>query len=188
MSRPIVLACLFLAGAEHAGCAGGGTRDVRATILDESGEPIPGAIFYAEAYDEDGAFAFLSDRAGSAGEVPDSAREPLKIPWRRGARIALAALAPGRPPAVLRDPSGRIESDGALLVQRSAPAGGSSGGGLASLAFPFENDPELVRRLGGSEFAELRAAFLAAYEEIEQSESALSPVQQRKKAVLEALH
>ena len=45
------------------------TRDVRVTIVDEAGDPLPGAVFYVEAYDESGPFAFLTARAGEAKEA-----------------------------------------------------------------------------------------------------------------------
>ena len=44
------------------------TRDVRVTILDDAGEPLPGAVLYVEAYDDTGAFAFLTGAAGGAAE------------------------------------------------------------------------------------------------------------------------
>ena len=61
------------------------TRDVRVTIVNERGEPISGAIFYVEAADDRGAFAFLWARSGLAGEVPQSAREPLELVTRQSA-------------------------------------------------------------------------------------------------------
>jgi hypothetical protein len=160
---PALLALLTIACSDLAS-----TRDVRVTILDGAGNPVPGAIFYAEAYDDSGAFAFLIARAGEAGEVPDSAREPLKIPWRRGARIALAAFAPGRRPAVLRRPEGRLATDGAVLVlepARSAEPGVTSSGALADLHFPFEDDPALAARARGTAgYPELAEAFREALE------------------------
>jgi hypothetical protein len=79
-----------------AGCGRDRQRDIRATILDASGQPLPGAIFYAEAYDESGAFACVTARAGQAGEIPDVARTPLPIPWRANARWP-ANMFRGRP-------------------------------------------------------------------------------------------
>jgi len=154
--RAAVAASLVAAFA--AACEGGGTRDIRATILDADGEPVPGALFYAEAYDDEGAFAFLVDRAGQAGEVPDSARRPLQIAWRASARIAIAAFAPDRPPAVLRDPGRRIETDGVLVVfDEAAPAVP-----LADLAFPFPPGTVLHAEAERPQYAALRSAFLEA--------------------------
>jgi hypothetical protein len=180
------------------------TRDVRVTILDEAGAPIPGALFYAEAYDEKGAFAFITGVAGDAGEVPDSAREPLKIPWRRGAKIALVAFAEGRISKVLR--GRRIESDGALITlvedlsEKATPFRGDGPahddplrrGTLlalphAMLGFPFEDQPELARRVAGQEHAALRAAFLAAYERWAAGVGGLSESEQRKLEFLRAI-
>jgi hypothetical protein len=180
---------------------------VRVTIVDEKGAPIPGALFYAEAYDEKGAFAFIAGVAGDAGEVPDSAREPLKMPWRRGARIALVAFADGRIPTVLKDPAQRIESDGALITLEAQPEsisardsanggpgdrGGSLPGsalpsGLAELGFPFEYQPELAQQLAGGEHAALRATFLAAYERWAEEVGELPEREQRKLEFLRAM-
>jgi hypothetical protein len=178
---------VLLAAATLAGCGSAPTRDVRATIVDEEGAPIPEAVFYAEAYDDSGAFAFLSARAGQAGEVPDSAREPLKIGWRGGARIALAAFAPGRRPAVLRDPGGRIESDGAVLVlEPAAPLEGELA--VAALAFPFEDDPLLAVLAAAPEHARLRRALREVYGALEASGARpLTPNEERKLRALEEL-
>ena len=158
--------------------AGPSTRDVRVTIVDEAGEPLPGAVLYVEAYDENGAFDFLTGTAGGAGVLPDQAREPLKIAWRPGARLALAAFHPGHRPVVLRDPGRRITSDGALLT---LPRGEVAEPRVAELAFPFEEEPELAERVAGPELARLRDAFRRAWAE-------LSPdVKERKISTLNAI-
>ncbi|MGQ0720973.1 MAG: hypothetical protein ACT4PE_05275 [Candidatus Eiseniibacteriota bacterium] len=160
-ARAFALPAALTAGAvAAAGCGGPSVKDVRATILDEQGEPVPGAVFYAEAYDDAVPFAFLSARSGTAGEVPDSAREPLKLPWRAGAKVALAAFAEGYRPTVLRDPAGYIESDGALLVlvrgDEAEPAA------VAELGFPFEGHAGLAEAAAVPGHAALREAFARA--------------------------
>jgi hypothetical protein len=148
------------------------------TILDDAGEPLPGAILYVEAYDDTGAFAFLTGAAGGAGVLPDQAREPLKIEWRPGAHLALVAFHPGHRPVVLRDPSRRITSDGALLL---LPRGSAAEPRVAELAFPFELQPEMAERIAGSGYAELRTAFRRSY-------ALLSPeVKERKLSTLNAI-
>lgn len=136
------------------------TRDVRVTILDDAGEPLPGAVLYVEAYDASGPFAFLTAKAGGAGVVPDQARSPLEIAWRPGARLALAAFHPGYRPAVVRDPSRRITSDGALLT---LSPGSEAEPRITELAFPFEDRPGLAGKLAGREYADLRDAFRRSY-------------------------
>jgi hypothetical protein len=165
-------------------CSGPPTRDVRATLLNEAGEPVPGAVFYAEAYDAKGPFAFLTAVAGTAGEVPDSAREPLKMPWRPGARIALAAFAPGHRPAVLRAPDRRIESDGALLVLRPAGPEGAWDPAVAELGFPFADSPELSRAAAGSEHGALLRALRGAWEARQALPEPLTDAEQRKLSTL----
>lgn len=174
MRAAVPAAALLLA----AGCDGPSTHDIRVTILDPDGSPIPGAVFYAEVYDDEGAFAFLTARAGDAGEVPDSAREALLIPWRRGARIALAAFAPGYHPNVRRDPAGRVRSDGAVLVLTPISENPESPGPrLTALDFPFVDDPEMSARAAAPEDEELRTAFRAGYEALLASGDSLSAVE-----------
>ena len=62
------------------------SRDLRVTIVDPEGRPIPGAVFYAEARDDSGAFACLVALAGDAGEVPDVAWKAAGLGWRPGSR------------------------------------------------------------------------------------------------------
>ncbi len=151
---------LALAGA--LGCADlASTRDVRVTVVDEDTAPLPGAVFYVEAVDDSGAFACEWGVAGPAGEVPVSAREPVKIPWRPGARLAMAAFAPGRTPAVIRETGGawRI-SDGAVLELRPGDPWNPE---LAALAFPFEDEPALAALVAAPSADALREAFRAAW-------------------------
>lgn len=163
-ARPaaVVILALTATALGLAGCADtASTRDVRATIVDETGAPVPGAFFYAEVGDASGPFAFVFRVAGRAGEVPDSAYEPLKLPWRPDARVSMAAFAPGRRTAVVRFPSARPRTDGAVLT---LPAGSSPWNPeLAELAFPFEDAPDLAERLHQGGFEPLVAAFREAW-------------------------
>lgn len=162
------------------GCARDSTRDIRATILDESGEPLPGAILYAEAYDESGTFACVASRSGQAGEVPDKALESLPIAWRRNARIALIAFAPGRSPVIRKDPSRRIETDGVVLAFGAAP--GSAG--LGDFAFPFPAGTELRATISAPEYAPVREAFRDAIRLLERENGSESV---RERQQLDAL-
>jgi hypothetical protein len=140
-------------------------RDIRATFADEEGRPIPGAILYAEAADDEGPFAFTWARAGDAGEVPRIAIRALKISWRRGARLSLAGFAPGRRPAVLHDPKKSVPSDGVGIVLPKAerPQDGWNSD-LLLLEFPFEPSSALADSVRNPAHRELREIFLSAYE------------------------
>jgi len=156
------LIVLLAAGLTGTSCADlSKARDVRVTIVDERSQPLPGAVFYVEAVDARGAFAFLWGRAGLAGEVPQSARAPLKLPWRRGARLAMAAFAPGRRPAVVREATGSVDSDGAVLELDPGPAWNPE---LARLAFPFAHAPDLAARLRDPAAVALVAVFRDAWD------------------------
>jgi hypothetical protein len=173
--RALRLALILLLAA----CSGApSTRDVRVTIVDEEGEPLPGALLYVEAYDAAGAYAVLVAKAGPAGVIPDQAREPLKIAWRPGARLALAAFHPGHRPAVVRDTNRRIASDGALLELARGDAAEPS---VLELLFPFEGQPRMEDTIAQDDWAEQRAAFRRAW--------ALLPgaVAERKNSTLDAI-
>lgn len=176
---PVVSAWLASCGREP-------TRDVRATILDESGAPVTGAVFYAEIYDESGPVTFLSAVAGSAGEVPDSAREAIYMPSRRGARIALAAFAPGYRPTVHRRPDGRVESDGAVLTLERVGDGPAWTPAVADLGFPFPDDPELAARAADPRHDPLRKALRAAWAARRAMPEPLTTAEERKVSALEA--
>jgi hypothetical protein len=170
--------------AAAAGCSGPSQRDLRATVLTESGDPIPGAVFYAEAWDDDGPFAFVTMTTGTAGEVPQSAREASKIAWRPGARVAVAAFAPGYVPAVNRDPDRAVRTDGALLVLHPAPAGGAAWNpAVADLGFPFPDSPELAERALAPEHAALLRALRDAWS-ARPAGDPLSPAQERRRSLI----
>jgi hypothetical protein len=139
-------------------------RDIRATILDEQGRPIPEALLYAEVVTKEGPFSFVSARSGQAGEVPKNAIRALKIPWKRGARLSLAAFAEGRRPTVLHDPARSVPSDGVSLtlapIVQPADAWNPD---LLLLEFPFETSPELAQEIREPLSADVREAFRAAY-------------------------
>jgi hypothetical protein len=181
------LVCALAVGALMTGCDSlRSSQDVRATILDENGVPLPGAVFYVEASDESGAFAFLAARAGHAGEVPDTAREPLKIAWRSEARIALAAFAPGRRPVVVWSAGERVETDGVVLSFAAATElPGRWEPELVNLAYPFENEPDLAALVERPPHAFLREAFQEAYAPLaEMPASELTPLAAEKLAVV----
>lgn len=176
-ARGAAVAALILA----VGACGRSTRDVRVTVLDEAGHPVPGAVFYAEAFDAAGPFAFYSTVVGSAGGVPDDARQPLHLPWRPEAGIALAAFAPGYRPTVLRDPEGRVETDGIALALERPGAGGSAWNpAVAELGFPFPDDPALAAQAAHPEYAPLREALRSAWATRDTVKAPLTLAERRK--------
>lgn len=137
---------------------------LRARIVDAHGQPLPGALFYAEAYTREGAFDFTFARAGAAGEVPVAGGPDARIAWRSGARLALAAFAPGKVPVVVYDPLGRVKADGIEMpLEEAADEGEAWEPRLAQLSYPFEGQPGLAARLRSSEYRALRQVFRRAY-------------------------
>ncbi|HET9888342.1 MAG TPA: hypothetical protein VFR10_12625 [bacterium] len=140
-------------------------RDIRATFLDENGNPIVGALLYAEAVTSEGPYSFVSATSGQAGEVPQIAIRALKIPWQRGARLSLAGFAPGRRPVVLHDPARSVPSDGVSFTL--LPALGPAdlwNPDLFLLEFPFVGNSRLAQEVLQPQFSDLRAAFRLSYE------------------------
>lgn len=156
---------ILLLAAALCTCACASEQELRAVIVDENGKPIPGGIFYAEAWQHPGAFDFVFAQAGTNGEVPAAGSPPLTIRWRSRANLAIAAFAPGRKPLVISDPLGRVKADGITLrlaaQNQSKPEREFS---LTKLSFPFEENPELAARVKASQYAELRRTFRAAYQ------------------------
>ncbi len=155
-------------------------RDVRATILDEEGRPLPGAVLWAEARDEEGPFGWVIGVAGEAGEVPDSAREPRKIPWRPGARMVLAAFAPGRSPVIRGGGEERTLSDGAVFILEPLRPGAPATS-LEPLSFPFEDAPDLAARARQDPaWSAMADAFRVALEARVVADGGISPGEMRK--------
>ncbi len=139
-----------------AGCAE--HRELRAVIQDASGKPIPGAVFYAEAYNNSGAFDFAFATADPSGN------SAVAVEWKPGAKLALAAFAPGKKPMVVYDPLGRVNADGIVFPLRDLPSTGLRWEPrLANLSFPFEGDPKLAARVAAPQYQALRQAFWDAY-------------------------
>jgi len=155
------------------------SRDLRVTIVDPEGRPIPGAVFYAEARDDSGAFACLVALAGDAGEVPDVAWKAAGLGWRPGARAAIAAFAEGRQPAVHWREDGSVPTDGAVLVLE--PAEGPEGlwnPAVARLAWPppLDGAPPPGDPAGEA----LRAALAASWRARAALPQPLSPAEQAR--------
>jgi hypothetical protein len=159
-----LLAFAFLCGCESTTPL----RDIRATLLDEDGKPIPGALLYAESVVDGEPFSFVIAQAGHAGEVPEIAIRALKLPWKRGADVALAAFAPGKTPSVRYDPRRPLRTDGVVLTLRTAIGPEDSWNpDLFRLALPFEGSSEASSRMADSlrapQYDYLRNALRVAY-------------------------
>jgi len=157
--------------------------------VDENGEPIPGAIFYAEAYTHDaGILDFAFAEAGSSGEVPPAGSGPLRVAWRPGARLALAAFAPGKRPTVVYDQFGRVDADGIVLSLEALSEGVMRWESrVAKLAFPFAGRADLTERISRPDAAALRRAFLAVYEPVATKEARPTPAEWDKYQVLKSV-
>ncbi|MEZ5066120.1 MAG: hypothetical protein R3B81_15410 [bacterium] len=134
-TRALVIACSAVSIAT-AGCGGPSGRDVRLTVLDPAGHPVPGAAVYVEARTDHGPVGGYLAIAGEAGEVPDAAREAARVPWARGARAAVVAFAPGRRPAVAWSEQGSVRTDGAVLTLAPADSSIAAPEHLARFSWP----------------------------------------------------
>jgi hypothetical protein len=187
---PHTRAVLFWAALSLAGLNGACSspyRELRANVLDENGKPVPNSIFYAEAWAQSKCFDFAWAKTGQNGEVPAAGAPPLKIRWRAGARLALAAFAPGKKPAVVYDELGRVRADGLTLrLVDLARADRQWEPRLAQLAFPFPDNPELAARAAAPTGADLLRAFQTAYATLA-SERVVLPQEQARQAALSRL-
>jgi hypothetical protein len=167
----------------------GDTLALSVDVRDASGQPVPGALFYAEAYVvNEGAFDFIFAVAGDEGKVPTDEAPPPTLRWRRGARLALAAFAPGMKPFAIHDHAGRLRADGiTLTLQPLSGSGYRWEPRLGHLSFPFESQPALARRLAGADHAILRKAFLDAYEPLAAGEESAVPREWKKLQFLQKM-
>lgn len=155
------------------------TRDLRVTIVDPNGQPIVGAVFYAEARDESGAFACVVDLSGEAGEVPHSAWTAGKLGWRPGAKAAMAAFAEGRRPAVHWDDDAPVRTDGAVLILEPAAYSSEAWNpALANFAWPIPADGAPAP--GDPAQEALRAALARAWEARAALPPPLNPAEQAR--------
>jgi len=147
-------------------CACSTTLPMRMRILDESGNPVPGAVLYVEVVSpgerpEPADFAFAV--AGADGWAPplDAPAPELRHPWRSCATIAYLLpgrpyVYPGKPPCIA--PTEAHPAAVATLPTWSAAAGS----GLPRLLFPFEGKASLRARAADPAAAPLRAALREA--------------------------
>ena len=102
--------------------------------------------------------------------IPRIAIRALKIPWRRGARLALAGFAPGYRAQVLHDPRRSVPSDGVVIRLRAAERPEDVWNpDLLRLAYPFEPGSALAESSRAAPNAPLREAFRSAYAAIPDS-------------------
>ncbi len=137
---------------------------LHASILDTEGNPIPDAVFYAEASThESGAFDFLFAVPDEDGEV-GSKENPATIRWKPNAKLSIAAFAPNKKTIVIFDHDNVIIEHGIVLkMENSKPGDSAWERDLLLLSFPFEKQPELAKRLSGIKPQLLRNSFLQAY-------------------------
>ena len=164
-------------------------KNLSAVILDESGRPIEGALFYVEAYTHKlGVFDFAFGFAGAEGEIPASGSPPLSIGWRNDTRLALAAFAPKRKPIVIYDQLVRIEADGIELTLQKLPRPGLRWEPrIGHLGFPFEDKPALASRISRSDHEALCTVFQEAYAPLASGEESAVTREWKKLKFLENL-
>lgn len=186
-----VLALLLCAGGCRDTGASNNTKTLSARIVDETGRPIPGAIFYAEAYTfASGVIDFTFAKAGPNGEIPAAGTPAPTLGWHKEARLALAAFAPNRKPFCLysHNRQAAVEADGVALPLAPLPRKGLRWEPrLGQLGFPFEEKPELAQRLAQPDYSVLRAAFLKAYAPLANHEETATPQELKKLEFLQAM-
>jgi hypothetical protein len=131
-----------------------GTREIRASILDPYGHPVPGAGLYVEASTYEGeVYDFAFALAGQKGEVPASGRPPLKINSRRGSNLSYLAMAPGKECMVIHEYYGRQIAEPSFILRDAHPDYPNED---LKWQYPFRDKPELANKAAQPEYAELR--------------------------------
>lgn len=140
------------------------TKHLHASILDSEGNPVPGAIFYAETSTHaTGAFDFVFAVPDEKGEL-GTKDNPVPIRWSPQAKLSVAAFAPGKKTEVIIDHSNVIIEHGIIFKLESCESDSTIWEpNLLLLSFPFENQPELAKRLTQQKFQLLNKTFLDAY-------------------------
>ncbi len=165
------------------------SRRLEVRIVDSEGEPIVGAIFYAEAFTyEANVFDFVWGTSDSAGQVYDAHGTSLEIAWKSDARLAHAAFAPAMTPAGFIDHIGRAtDSTFDVILYDTSQTDLDYQPVLGKLGFPFEDNPELAGLLEDPSNHGLLVTFRDAYAPIASGMVSSMPEEQAKLAFLEKL-
>ncbi|MBN2493009.1 MAG: hypothetical protein JXR96_00355 [Deltaproteobacteria bacterium] len=132
------------------------SREIRASIRDPWGNPVPGACLYVEAWTGNGEeYDFAFARAGARGEIPADGTAPATISWRRGARLTYLVLEADREPVLIFDRDRHL--DPGALEFRLEDLHPDRRPDLRGLGYPFDGQPELSRRLADPRLAPLRS-------------------------------
>jgi hypothetical protein len=177
--RQIVVIGLILLTANFSACTS--AKDIQAQIVDEQRNPVPNALLYYEIRTNRTVYDFGFAVAGNDGNVPASGTSPVKVTWRSGAKLSIAAFARGYVPTVLSEPPGKVDPQGNVIILRN-PAKSilPFEPRLMDLAFPFEKYPQLRSRLSQPQYLLLRKAFVSAYESMDFGERTLPEYQRAK--------
>ena len=165
------------------------SRRLEVRIVDSEGEPIVGAIFYAEAftYDEE-VFDFVWGTSVYAGQVRDAHGTSLEIAWKSDARLSHAAFAPAMTPAGFIDHLGRAtDSTFEVILYDTSQTDLDYQPVLGKLGFPFEDNPELAGLLEDSSNHVLLVTIRDAFAPIATGMIPSTPEEQSKLVFLEKL-
>jgi len=187
MIRPVALCAMLLSGI-LAGC-GNESRTLDVRVVDEAGQPVADALFYAEAFTySERAFDFAWGYSNGEGLVHRPDGSPLEIAWKADARLSYAAFAPGMKPAGFIDHVGRAtDSSFSVILYDTSQTDLDYQPVLAKMSFPFESNPDLARRLREPSNRPLLLAFREAYEPLATGELPTMPEERLKLDFLNSL-
>jgi hypothetical protein len=182
----IFLFILLLAGLLLARCTE--KQLVQAKIVDDSGQPIEGALLYFEVYDNNGVYDFGFAKTDKQGETPSSSSKALFTEWSSGSLIALAAFSNGKKPVVLYDKLGNISPTGMIITLHNLDGEKLKWEPrIAKLSFPFEDNSALFQRAAKPEVKLLREAFYEAYQPLINGDAAIFNYEKEKINALKKL-
>jgi len=165
------------------------TRPLIVKLIDQKGQPLPGAIFYAESFtNPGGTFDFAWGESGPDGSVITIDGESMQIGWKTGARLSYAAFSPGMKPSAFIDYLGRAtDSSFDIILSDTSQTALDWQPTLSQLEFPFESKPDQARRLAEIANRRLLMIFLEAYEPIASGAVPSTPEEQTKLAFIKKL-
>ena len=146
-------------------------------VVDDTGNSVSSALVYAEAWTYGKTHDFDCALVGENGSIEKEGPILLKCPLK--ALVTLAAFAPGKRPNIKF--RGIVPGKYALdrLVMYDATAGWPHF--VGRLAFPFENDKRLRKKLEHHKYKNLVEVFLDVYQPVFESDGEILPLMQQER-------
>ena len=157
------------------------------TLTDNSGAPLANAIVYVEAY-TNGAYDFTWGITDKNGNITSDNFQKLSLPAKPFSKFCYCILPDGKVPFIVNDRQGLYKNgDISFIVSPDTIGSRYYNPALFSLAFPFENNSALRKKLQSQSDTRLIKRFAASYDTAHSHGGGGSPDALRKAAALDRL-